>query len=44
VFNGFITSPAITETVEGRSSFAVRFGIQVPVLEIDRKFWFDAHF
>jgi pimeloyl-ACP methyl ester carboxylesterase len=44
LFTGFLKSPAITETVDGRSSFAVRVGIQVPVYEIDRKFWFDAHF
>ena len=44
LFTGFLKSPAMTETVDGRSSFAIRVGIQVPVYEIDRKFWFDAHF
>jgi hypothetical protein len=44
LFTGYLKSPALTETVDGRSSFAIRVAVQVPVYEIDNKFWFDAHY
>ena len=44
LFTGFLRSAEQVRTVDGRSSFAIRLGVQVPVYEIDRKFWFDAHY
>lgn len=44
LFTGFLKAPKHTGTVDGRSSFAIRVGIQVPTYEIDKQFWFDAHY
>lgn len=44
LFTGFLNGPSQTETIDGRISFAVRVSIQVPVYEVDKRFWFDGHF
>ena len=45
LFSGYLLKSAKTERSRDTAlAFAIKLGMQVPVYEVDRRFWFDDHF
>lgn len=44
LFSGYLLRKARTRPGSSALAFAVELGLQVPVYEVDRRFWFDDHF
>ena len=44
LFSGFLLRSAKTNARDTALAFALEVAIEVPLFEIDRKFWFDEHF
>ena len=44
LFSGFLLRSAKTNTRDTALAFALEIAIEVPLFEVDQKFWFDEHF
>ena len=44
LFSGFLLQSAKTSTGDTALAFALEIAIEVPLFEVDQKFWFDEHF
>ena len=44
LFSGFLLRSAKTNASDTALAFALEIAIEVPLFEVDRKFWFDEHF
>ena len=44
LFSGFLLEKAKTPTADTALAFALEIAIEVPLFEVDKKFWFDDHF
>ena len=44
LFSGFLLQSAKTSNRDSALAFALEIAIEVPLFEVDRKFWFDEHF
>ena len=44
LFSGFLLRSAKTSTRDTALAIALEIAIEVPLFEVDRKFWFDEHF
>ncbi len=44
LFSGFLLQSAKTSDRDEALAFALEIAIEVPLFEVDRKFWFDEHF
>ena len=44
LFSGFLLKSAKTSTGNTALAFALEIAIEVPLFEVDQKFWFDEHF
>ena len=44
LFSGFLLQKAKTSERDEALAFALEIAIEVPLFEVDRKFWFDEHF
>ncbi|WP_419939296.1 hypothetical protein [Candidatus Palauibacter sp.] len=44
LFSGFLLESAKTSTKDTALAFAIEIAIEVPVFDVEEKFWFDEHF